>query len=171
MGLLPHMFSMWCHPQESSHLVSAPSVVYVSTRYHTPAALMPFLTKFSATLFPITTKTTYDVAISPSCLLSLMVWGFASHLTWVGFTIPSFYASNSSRIFCSPSVPFPMYCVRETVWIFSLSQDSFCSTSITPLLTILAAVITMSQYCRAISALAFGWVIAVIAPLALVWHS
>jgi len=84
----------------------------------------------------------------------------------VGITIPSFSGSNSSRIFCRPSVPFPMYRIRGTAWIFILSQDSFCSTSTTPLSTVLAAVVMMSRYCRAISAVAFGCVMAVIVPLA-----
>jgi len=157
---------MWPHQQQSSDLLSGPSCVYVSTRYHTPAALMPFLTKLSVTLLPFTTKTTDDAAISPFCLLSLMVRGFASHLTWAGITMPSFSASNYSRIFCRPSMPVPMYRTRGTARILSLSQDSFSSMSTTPLSTLHAAVMMMSRYCRAISAVAFCCVIAVIAPVA-----
>jgi len=49
---------------------------------------------------------------------------------------------------------------------FSLAQVTFSSTSTTPLSTVLAAMIMMSRSCIAISAVAFGCVIAVIAPLA-----
>ena len=166
MGLLPHLFSKWPHPQQSSHLQSGPLFLYVSTRYHTPAALIAFLTKLCATMIPIMTKTTDDAAISPFSLLSLMVWGFASHLTWVGISMPSYSASNSSRMFGRPSVPFPIYRTRGTAWIFSLSQDSFAATSTTPLSTVLDAVMVMSRYCRAIAAVAFRCVMAVISPLA-----
>jgi len=123
--------------------------MYVSTRYHTPAALMLFLTSPSAALLPVTTKTTDDAVISPFCLLSLMVQGFASHRTWVGIVMPSFSASNYSRIFCRPSVPFPMYRTRGTACVFTLSQVSFPSTSTTPLLTVLAAAMMKSHLrCR-----------------------
>jgi len=166
LGLLPHLFSMWPLPQPSSHLLSGPLFIYVSTRYHTPATLIPLLTKHYATLLPITMKTTDDVAISPFCLLSLMVRGFASDLTWVGITIPSFSTSNFSRIFCKTSVPFSKYSISGTVWIYSLSRDSFSWTSTTLWTTVLAAVMMMSRCCRAISAIAFGCVITVIAPLA-----
>jgi len=165
-GLLPHLFSMWPHPQQSSNLLSGSVYVYLSTRYHTPASSMPVLKKFCATLLPFTMKTTDDAAISAFCLLSLMVQGFASDHTWVGLTIPSFTASNFSRIFCRRSVPFPMYHLRGTAWIVSCSTDSFSSTSTTPSSTVLTAVMMMSRYCRAISAVAFGCVIAEIAPLA-----
>jgi len=127
---------------------------------------MPILTKRCATLFHFTTKTTDDAAISLFCLLSLMVRGFASHRTWAGIATPSFFTLNSSRIFWRSSVPFPMYRTRGTAWIFSLSQDSFSSTLMTPLSTVLAAVMMMLRYCRAISALAFWYVIVVIALLA-----
>jgi len=127
---------------------------------------MPFLTRPYAALLPFTTKPTDDAANSLFGLLSLMVWGLASHRTWVGIVMPSFFASNSSRIFCRPSVPFPMYRTRGTAWIFSLSQVSFPSTSTTPLSTVLAAVMMRSQYRRAISAVAFWCVIAVMVPFA-----
>jgi len=59
-----------------------------------------------------------------------------------------------------------MYLMSGMVWIFSLSQDSFPSTSMIPLSTDLAALIMISQYRRAISAVAFWCVIAVIVPFA-----
>ena len=127
---------------------------------------MPFLTRLCDTLFPFTTKTTDDTAISPFCLFSLMVQGFASHLTWVGITMPSFSTSNSSRFFCRSSMPFPMYRTRWTASIYNLSQDIISSTSTTPLWTILAAVMMMSRYWRATSVVTFGCVIAVISPRA-----
>ena len=87
--------------------------------------------------------------------------------TWfVTDVIPSFSAANSSRIFLRPSVPFPMYRMRGTVWILHRSQDSFYSTSTTLLSTVLAAVMMMSRYCSAISAVAVGFVNAVTPPLA-----
>jgi len=58
--------------------------------------------------------------------------------------------------------------MRGTAWRFSLSQESFSSKSTTPLSSVLPAVMMMSQYCSAISAVALGCVIAVIAPLACV---
>ena len=127
---------------------------------------MPFLTMPCAALLPFTTKTTDDAAISLFYLLSLMVRGFGSHRTWVWIVMPSFSASNSSRIICRPSVPFPMYRTRGTAWFFSLSQVSFPSTFTTPLSTVLAVVMMMSRYRRAISGVAFWCVIAVIVPLA-----
>ena len=166
MGLLPRLFSVWHHPQQSSHPLSGPAFVYISNRYHTPAALMPLLTKPCAAMLPFTTNTTYDVAISPFCLLSLMVRGFSSHRTWVGIVMLSFSGSDSSSIFDRPSVRCPMYCTRHTACIFTLLQDSSSSTSTTPLLTVLTAVMMISQYRRAISAVAFWCVIAMIAPLA-----
>jgi len=104
------------------------------------------------------------MAISPFCLLPLMAWGFGSRCTWVGTVMPPFSASNSSRIFCMPSVLLPMYHTRGTTWIFSVSQVSFYSTSKTSLLTVLARVMMTSRYRIAISAVAFWSVIAVITP-------
>jgi len=132
----------------------------------TPQLHCVLLDQALSRLAPLYIKTTDDVAIPPFCLLSLMARGFASHRTWAGIISPSFYASNSSCIFCRPSVPFPRYCTRATASIFSLSQDSFPLTSTTPLLTVLAALMMMTWYQRAISAVAFWWVIAVIVPLA-----
>jgi len=59
-----------------------------------------------------------------------------------------------------------MYLTSGTVWIFSLSQDSFPSTSMIPLSTDLAPLIMISRYRSAISAVAFWCVIAVIVPFA-----
>jgi len=129
---------MWPHPDQSSQLLSGPEFVSVSSRFHIPAALMPSLTKICATLPPITMKTTDYEAISPFCLLSLMVRGFASHVPWVEFTMHLLSASNSSRISCRPSVPLPLDCLRRTAWICSLSHDSFSSMSTFPLPTLLA---------------------------------
>jgi len=56
---------MWPHPQQYSHLLSGPVLVKGSTRYHTPAALLPSLNYIRATLLPFTTKTTDDSVISP----------------------------------------------------------------------------------------------------------
>jgi len=158
---------MWPHPQLSSHLLSGPMFLYVSTRYHTPGALIPFLIKLCATLLPFTMKTTENAAIPLFCLLSLMVLWFASHRMWVGISIPSFSAGNSSGIIYRHSVPFLMYCMRGTEWIISLFQDSFSSTTTTPVSSALAGMMVMSRYYRAMSAVAFGCVIALIAPLAL----
>jgi len=120
MGSLPHLFSLWPHPQQRSLMLSGPVFMYVSTRHHTPAALMLFLTLLCATLLPFTTKTTNHAAISPFSLLSLMVLEFASHLTLEQMTMPSFSTCNSSCICCRPSVHFPMYHMRATLWIVSL---------------------------------------------------
>jgi len=143
--------------------------MYVLTPYHTPAVLMRFLTKPFATFLPYTTKTSDNAAISPFCRLSLMAWGFASDHTWVGIVTLSFSASNSSRIFCRPSLPFPMYLTTARPGIFSLSQEWFCSTLTTPFLSVLAPGMMMSRYCRAISIVTFWCVIMVVAPLAFVF--
>jgi len=97
---------------------------------------------------------------------SPLVWWFASHCTWVGIVMPSVSASNSSLIFCRLCVPVPMYRMRGTAWMLSLSEGSFSSTSTNPLSIVLAAVMMISRYCRGISAVAVHCVIAVIAPLA-----
>jgi len=157
---------MWPHPQQSSHLLSGPAFVNASTPYHTPAASMPLLIKLCASQLPFMTKTTDDTVMSPFCLRSLMVRGFASHHTWVGIAMPLVSASKSSHIFCRPSVPFPMYRTRRTASIFSISQVSFRLTSMTPLSTVHTAMMMMSCYCIAISAVAFWCVIAVIVPFA-----
>jgi len=164
LGLLLQLFSISPHPQQQSYLLSGPALVNASTRCHTPAALLPLLIKLCVTLLPFTTKTTNDEVITPFCLIFRMVRGFASHRTWVGMATPSFSVSNSSCISCRPSVPCPMTRSRGTALIFSLHQVSFSSTSMAPLLTVLAAVIMMSRYHIAISADAFWCVIAVIAP-------
>jgi hypothetical protein len=83
------------HLEEVSLLQLGAAFIYDLTWYHTSAALNTFLTKLSASLLPITKKTTNDAVISLFCFLSLMVTGFAKQLTWVGIPIPSFYASNS----------------------------------------------------------------------------
>jgi len=80
--------------------------------------------------------------------------------------MPKFAASNSSRIFFRPSVPFPIDRARGTVWIISLSQVRFSSTSTTPVSKVLAPVMMMSRYHKAMSAVGFCWVIAVIAIFA-----
>ena len=165
MGLLPHLFSMWPHPQQSSHLLSERTFVNASTWYRTPAALISFFIQLCAICLHFTTKATDDAAISLFCLLSQMVQGFVHHQTWVGITMALFSASNFSPIFCRPSVPFPMYRTRGTAWIFSLSQDTFSATSTTTLSTVLAAVMMMSPYLGAISAVAFWCVIAVVTLL------
>ena len=72
MGLWLHLFSMWPHLQHSSYVLSGPAFVYLPNWYHTLAALIPFMTKRCATLFPFTTKTNDDVAISPFCHLSIL---------------------------------------------------------------------------------------------------
>jgi len=53
------------HPQPCSHLLSKPTVVNGSTRYHTPASLIHSLNSFSASQISLTTKTTDDAEISP----------------------------------------------------------------------------------------------------------
>ena len=116
---------------------------------------------------PFTTMITDDAVICQFCLLSLMVSGFARHRTSVPIVPLSFSASNSSRMFCRLSVPFPMYGLTGTAWISGLSQVSFPWTSTTSFWTVLAAVMMMSGYCTAISAAAFWCAIAVTAPLAL----
>jgi len=157
---------MWPHPQQSSQRLAGPAFVYCSTLYHTPAAITPLFTSLCATFFHLTMKTTDDALVSPLCSLSLMIWGFDSHLTCTRIVTPLFSASISSLIFCSPSVPLPMYLTSGTVWIFTLSHDSFPSTSMIPLSTDLVALIMISRYRRAISAVAFWCVIAVIVPFA-----
>jgi len=122
-------------------------------------------TSLCATFFPLTMKTTDDAFISPLCSLSLMLWVFHSHLTCTGIITRSFSAWISSLIFCGPLVPLPIYLTIGTVWIFSLSQDLFPSTSMTPLSTDLAAPIMVSQYRRAISAVVLLYMTAVIVPL------
>jgi len=59
-----------------------------------------------------------------------------------------------------------MNLTSRTVWIISLSQDSFPSTSIIPLSTHLTALIIISRDRRAFSAIAFWSVIAVTVPFA-----
>jgi len=59
-----------------------------------------------------------------------------------------------------------MYLTSGMVWIFSLSQHSFPSMSMIPLSTDIAALITICGYRRAVSAVAFWCVIAVIVPFA-----
>ena len=59
-----------------------------------------------------------------------------------------------------------MCLTSETVWIFRLSPDSFPSQLMGPLNTDLAALIIISRYRRAISAVVFWLVIAVIVPFA-----
>jgi len=59
-----------------------------------------------------------------------------------------------------------MYLPSGTVWIFSLSQDSFPSTSMIPLSTDLAAIISITRYRRAISAVWFICAVAEIVPFA-----
>jgi len=59
-----------------------------------------------------------------------------------------------------------MYLTSGTVYICSLSHNSFPSTSMIPLSTGMAALIMMSRFRRAISAVGFWRVIAVFVPLA-----
>ena len=135
------------------------------TRYHTPAALVPFFIMLCATFLPFMTKTTDDVAISPLCLLSMMVRGLACHRTWVAITMLMFCASSSSHIISRPSVLFPMYNMRRTASIFCLSQHSSSSTSTTGWLTVLAAEMMISLCRISIAPVAFCCVIAVSMPL------
>lgn len=164
MGLLPHLFSMLPHPQQSSHLLPRPVCGYSLTRYHTHSGLMHFWIDLHVTFLPCTTIITNDAVIPRLCLLHLTLWGFASHCTWAGIALPLVPALNSSRIFCELSVPFPLYCTSGTACIFSLSEDSFSWTSMTHLSRVLAAGMMMSRYRRAISAVPFCCKIAVIAP-------
>jgi len=127
---------------------------------------MPSLIRFRATLSRINTKTTDNVEISPLCLLSKMLWGFASHRTWMGITTPLFSVWILSPIFCGPSVSLPMYLASGSAWTFSLSLDSLSSTSMTPLSTVCTPLLMTSRYISSIAAVAFWWVIAMIAPFA-----
>jgi len=120
-------------------------------------------------LAPSTTNTIHDAAICLFCLIFLMVWGFASHRTWVGIPIPWFSTSHSSGIFCRLSVPCPIYHMSRTAWIFSLSQDSSSSTSMTPWTTVRAMVMMTSQDNSAVATIAFWWVTAGIVPLAVLF--
>ena len=165
-GLLPHLFSMWPHQEQSSPLLSGPSFLYVSTWYPPQPRWCHYWLSSVPSYSALRQRLPTTRHFSPFRVLSLIVRGFAIHLTWVWITIPSFSASNSSRIFCRPCVPFPKYHMRPNALIFSLSQDSLSSTSTTPLSTVLAAVMMRSRYCWAISAVAFGCVIALIPPLA-----
>jgi len=65
--------------------------------------------KLGGSVLRVTTKTTDQATMGPFCSLSLMVLGFPSHCTWVGIAIPSFSASNSSRIFSRAYVPCRIY--------------------------------------------------------------
>jgi hypothetical protein len=146
VGLLPHLFPMGPDPQNSSHLLSGPAFVYVSTQYQTPPALMPFLINSRATFLPFTRKTTDDAAIFLFYLLSLIWWVFASDCTCVGIFMYSFDTSHFSPFFFIPSVPFSIYNTIGTTWMITIAQDSFCSTSPTPLSTVLTAVMIMLRY-------------------------
>jgi len=125
-----------------------------------------FLVQAVCHLASIYDKTTDDAAIPASCLLSLMGREFTSHHTWLGIAMPSFSASNPSHIACRPSCHFPCTTRAALRGILYFSQESFSSTSTTPLSTDLVAVMMMSRLHRAISAVAFWCVTAVIAPLA-----
>jgi len=104
--------------------------VYGLTLYYTPITVTSLYTIRCPTFFPHTTKTTDDASISPLCFLSLIVWGFDRHFTWAGIMTPWFSAKISLIIICSLSVCLRMYLTSGLVLIFSLSQDSFPSTSI-----------------------------------------
>jgi len=59
-------------------------------------------------------------------------------------------------------------CTMGTAWIFDHSLGSLCSTSTTPLSTVLAGLMITSRYCIAICTVALLCVNAVVAPFALV---
>jgi len=141
--------------------------VYISTLYHSLAMLMPFLTTTCAILLPFTTKTTNDTTKYPFYHLYPMELGFTRHHTWVGNVAAWFYASNSTHIYCSPSVPFSIYWIRGTPIISSLSQDSCSFTSMTTLFTVLTAPIMMSWYHMSISTVTFRYMIALITTITL----
>jgi len=105
--LLPMLFMLWPQSRQSQYLLSELMVLYISTQYYTPADFMPFSIQPCPGLLLFTTTSTDDAAISPVCLLSLTVTLFASHHTCVGITSPLFSSSNSSHIFCRPSVHLP----------------------------------------------------------------
>jgi hypothetical protein len=155
---------MWPHPQQSSQRVSGPAFVYGSPLYRTPAAITPWFPGPCATFFLLTMKTTDDALIAPHCSHSLIIPGFDSHITLAGIATPAFAAGIASRNFCSPWVPLPVYLMSMTVWSVSFSQDLFPASSMIPLSTNLAALLMISQYSRAISAVAFWCVIAVNVP-------
>jgi len=137
------------------HLLSGPAFMYTWTEHLIYAVLRPFFTPLYATFLHSTMNTTDNVVLSPMSYLSPIVQGFASHHSWVMISMSSFSASNSSRIVFRPLAPCPMSYLRGTAWIINDSQDSFSSTSMTPVLTVLAAVEIFSPNCRAISAVAF----------------
>jgi hypothetical protein len=60
-----------------------------------------------------------------------------------------------------------MYVTGGTAWTFRLAHDWYSPTLMTPLSTVHAALIIMSQYASSITALAFWWVIAVISSFEL----
>jgi len=120
------------------------AIMYCSILYQTPTAVTLLITTPCITIIPLTMKTTNDAFISPLCSRSLKVWVFDSHLTWAGIITPLFSAWLSTLIFCSFSVPLPMYLTNKKVWIFSLFYNSFPSTSMTPWSTDLATCIMKS---------------------------
>jgi len=152
------------HPVVRRQRQSRPVSVDSLTLYRTTTAVTTQITSLCATFFLLTTKTTHDSCISLFCSLYLMVWGFGSPLTCAGIDSPSFAAWISSINFCRPSCGMSKYLTSGTVWICSLSDDSFPSISMTPLSTPLAALIAISQYRRAINVVVFWTVIAVIGP-------
>jgi hypothetical protein len=79
---------MWPHQERSSHVLSGARFVYVSTRYYTPATLIPWLNKLGIDVLNFTIKTTDDATIAQVCLLALMVRWFMCNNTWEGVVMP-----------------------------------------------------------------------------------
>jgi hypothetical protein len=62
-----------------------------------------------------------------------------------GITTPLFSAWITSRIICWLFVPFHLYLKSGSTWMFSISQEIFSSTSITPMSTGRAALMMTSH--------------------------
>jgi len=150
-------FAIWAHIS-----------VYFNSLPH-PRCHDALLDQSFATCLPFTTQTSYNLAFFPFCLFSLMVRGFDSHHTWVGIVLPLISASNYSHIFSRPSVLFANWHPGSTARIFRCPLESFSLTSITPFITVLAALMMISEYSRTITAVAFCWVMPVITRLAFLY--
>jgi len=164
-----HLVSMWPYLQLSPERLSGSVLMNNSTLYRRPTVVTPLFNSLCAIIFVLTTCTTNDVLDAPLGSRSQRVRWFDSYLNSVGIFTPSLSAWIYSLISLNPSVSLPMYLTSGIMWITSPSHNLFRSTVMTPLSTDLAALIMLSQYSRAISAVVLWCVIAVIVPIALLF--
>lgn len=106
MGMLPHLFSMWPHPQQRSHQPSGPAFFNPTRHYHTRPGLMPFSILLCMSPHRLKTKTSDDAPFYPFCPLTVLGRGLPTYHTCLGMAMPSFSGSSFSRILCGPSVLF-----------------------------------------------------------------